>query len=70
MARGSPFTCGGALRCIFFSPHPSNAIAKGQCRLGGPTLDMAPTGPRTIWPLVRKDDFCGEHAVWADEPAE
>lgn len=56
----------GCASCVFYSPHPMGA-AKGQCRHGAPVLDMAPAGPRTIWPLVRPTDFCGEHAVWDEE---
>lgn len=58
----------GCASCFFFSPNPRNGSAKGQCRSRAPVLDMAPDGPRTIWPLVRPEDWCGEHAVWTDEP--
>lgn len=53
--------------CVFFSPPPfQSAFAgmntKGQCRRHAPIFERTDKGPRTIWPLVGDDQFCGEHA--------
>lgn len=54
--------------CVFFSPNPRAERPHGQCRFRPPVLDMAAAGPRTIWPLVRYVDWCGEHAVLDPNP--
>lgn len=54
--------------CVFFSPPPfqsrfAGQQASGQCRRHAPALDFNERGPRTLWPLVRADAWCGEHST-------
>lgn len=49
--------------CIFFSPSPSAPARLGQCRRNAPILDMMGDRPRSLWPLVGVDAFCGEHST-------
>jgi hypothetical protein len=61
------FSC---LTCVFFVPntwsdHPTKL---GQCRRRSPVLDTSDPGhPRSLWPMVHHDAFCGEHATVAPE---
>lgn len=55
--------------CAFFVAFPGirrdngGEYVKGQCRTRAPFVDLKnPDGPKTMWPLVRNTDFCGEHA--------
>jgi hypothetical protein len=50
--------------------------SRGQCRLGPPIVtpnhvmysssESVTTGPMTLWPVTRPDDWCGQHQ--AKEP--
>lgn len=53
--------------CVFFSPPPfqsrfAGQSSRGQCRRHAPIFERTDQGPRTIWPLVNEDQWCGEHA--------
>ena len=66
----------GGLRCatcIFFSPNPFNRglRMRGQCRRHPPQIDMSrDMGPRSIWPMVDEDAYCGEHSTLEEELEE
>lgn len=51
--------------CVFFSPARvrNNANPRGQCRRHAPLLDFQGDHPQTLWPMVREDQWCGEHAT-------
>lgn len=60
----SPVNC---VTCAWFSPaQQSYAAGSGQCRRRAPLLEQTERGPRTIWPLVRETQWCGEHAEWTE----
>lgn len=55
--------------CCFYSPHPTMP-QRGQCRHGSPKVDFQKldTGEkrtRTVWPLVKDWDWCGQHGTEA-----
>lgn len=54
--------------CAFWrkmNQHKVGGRQLGQCRLKGPTLELVHDHqPRTLWPLTREDDWCGEHSVY------
>ena len=60
-----PFTCA---TCVFFSPNLANSGANGQCRRRAPLMQIFDDGnTRTVWPLVRAVNFCGDHSTVAEE---
>lgn len=67
---GIKYTCGGDRPCVMFNPFPAPAgrsatFIKGQCRRRAPVLDLRSSeGPKSMWPLTRSTDWCGEHMEW------
>ena len=60
-----PFTC---TTCLFFSPNLANDGANGQCRRRAPHIQIFEDGNvRSIWPIVRATNFCGDHSTVAEE---
>ena len=61
-------TCGGldGERCCFFHPIedwvPGTDMRRGQCRAKPPSGIVTADGPRTIFPMVRPDWWCGGHS--------
>lgn len=57
--------------CAFFFEFPNTNHGKfaiGQCRFNAPKNHVDRDGLlKTIWPVVRDTDFCGEHAVGVEE---
>lgn len=57
--------------CIFFAPNPFNRgiRLRGQCRRHAPQIDMQgpENRPRSIWPMVDEDAYCGEHSTLEEE---
>lgn len=53
--------------CAFFSPPPftpRGQVSSGQCRRHAPILDpTGERGPRTMWPIVSAQAWCGEHST-------
>lgn len=69
----SSYTC---KTCCYFLPFPgvrrdnAGEYVKGQCRVRAPFVDLKDnSGPKTLWPLVRSTDFCGEHATMVEDPS-
>lgn len=61
-----PFSCAG---CAFFSANLATDGRNGQCRRRAPHFVIAADGARlTMWPLVRADAWCGDHATVEDAP--
>lgn len=53
--------------CAFFRPERSQGFT-GRCRARPPVPVFMPESDgkpkvRSMWPIVRSDDWCGEHAL-------
>ncbi len=56
--------------CVFFSPPPFTSRGDrlfGQCRRHAPLIDAGGDRPRTIWPIVSEDAWCGEHSHLSED---
>ena len=51
--------------CIFWVAHADPLKPLGQCRRWPPSLQLIATGLRSFWPLLRPNDWCGEHSTLA-----
>nr|WP_314258832.1 hypothetical protein [uncultured Devosia sp.] len=59
MAASTASTCNS---CVFFEDH-SDASA-GVCRAHPPVPSSVESNkPAAIWPLVKTDDWCGQHTA-------
>jgi hypothetical protein len=46
--------------CRFYSAN-WNKPSIGQCRRRAPTYDEFAEHARTVWPVVKSNNWCGEH---------
>lgn len=46
--------------CRFYSAHWTKD-GVGQCRRRAPTYDEFAEHARTVWPMVKSNNWCGEH---------
>lgn len=54
--------------CCFFQLGPALNSRVGQCRIHAPILIREDDGRlRTVWPLIGKEEWCGDHAVFEEE---
>jgi len=60
-------TCAG---CVFYAPpfhQQRGRVVFGQCRRHAPVHDLTGDRPRTIWPMVADDAWCGEHSTLEEQ---
>lgn len=45
----------------FFMVQINTGIKRGQCRRHAPILETGGAQPKTLWPMVHTDAFCGDY---------